>query len=115
MTAARQYSIKQNSIVDLIKYAQETDSLYQPPDELWALYEKAQQQEMLPSELDRLSDLVRQHVNLQVYTTQHAAAWLGMHWRSVQDAIYTKRIQSHRPGHDRVILHDELVRFNQER
>jgi hypothetical protein len=112
---ADRYSVKQNALVNLIGYAKDTNSITDAPDDLWTLYEKAQHQEMLPSELDRLRDLVQEHVNLHVYTTQHAAAWVGVHWRTIQDAIYTGRIQSHLPGHDRVILHDELVRFNQER
>lgn len=66
-------------------------------------------------ELTRLTSLTQEFVRLPVYTTEMAAAWLGVGIDALRQAIWKSdppTLRTFKMGHDRLIEHGELVRFS---
>jgi hypothetical protein len=68
------------------------------------------------SELGELVKGIQAFVRLPVYTTELAAAWLGVGIDTIRDAIWrSQTLPTMKPGHDVLITHGELVRFRDTR
>jgi hypothetical protein len=112
---------RQNMAATLIQYAAGVRGIdYKAltddeQDELLSLAQGAADQILETDDLIRLTVLIQKAVRLQVYTVQQAAAWLGLSTNAVSAAHRESRLNAMKPGHDLVIPHDELERFNRER
>ena len=63
-------------------------------------------------ELTVLVKGIQAFVRLPVYTTEQAAAWLGVGIDSVRDAVWReKTLRSMKPGHDRLVCHGWLAEY----
>ena len=67
---------------------------------------------LIRSDLEALVREVQAFFKQPVYTTDQAAAWLGVGIDSVRDAVFRdKTLRSMKPGHDRLITHGWLVEY----
>ena len=79
------------------------------------LADEATERQLDNAELAELTRLVQQVIELPMYSTRQAAAWLGMSYSGVQYAIYQNKLHALQPGRDLVFLHQELERYAAER
>jgi len=67
---------------------------------------------LIRSDLETLVRGIQAFVRLPVYTTDQAAAWLGVGIDTVRDAVWRSgELKSMKPGHDRLITHASLVAY----
>ena len=78
-------------------------------------YEPLGQRETMPEELADMTRLCQEVVKLPIYTVAHAAAWLGLSKRGVVEAYRAGRLPFIKPGREVLFLHEDLVKFAQER
>lgn len=100
----------------LIQYAAGVEAIKpeaQEDDEFFRLVTEIFQAESNGGEADmktliELTLLVQRYVELPVYTLRQAAAWLGLSYEAVRDAVYADRIKAIKPGHDLLVLHAQV-------
>jgi excisionase family DNA binding protein len=94
---------------EFITYAKKHAILFQP--KFNTLYDNDVPEE----DLVEFTRLCQQEIELRVYSVPYAAAWLGLSKRGVVEAYRTKRLPFIRPGREVLFLHEDLVKFAQER
>jgi len=122
MVKVRNLEKQQAALVRLIRFAEEHDFIpmlnnnFTSPvvDEFVKLFTSGSNGTPLTrQELTRLTTLTQALVSLPAYTTDHAAAWLGVGIDTIRDAVWrNKTLRTMKPGHDVLITHAWLVQFS---
>lgn len=86
-------------------------------DALFALAEAGDNDDLLrqKKQVVALTKLVQKSVRLPVYTTEQAAAWLGVSVRTLYTAKAEGRIGANKPAHDLLFPHEELEKYQKSR
>jgi len=111
---------QQKALVDLLQFAEDHGELMMEPEtqEFLNMMIEAEVRPLSREELARLTTLTQELVALPAYTTSQAAAWLGITLNGVRHAIWQTDpplLKTFKPGHDVLVMHDELVRYAQTR
>jgi len=116
----RNLELLQKNIIDMVAFALENGYVQfdngDDPQPLVDNFTNGCSGTLNRSELEDLLETVQQFVRLPVYTSEHAAAWLGVGIDTMRDAIWrSNKIKTIKPGHDVLITHAELVKFRDSR
>jgi hypothetical protein len=114
---------QQDSLVRLIEFATEHGFIpmlngdFSSPviDEFVNLFTSSRNGTLLTRQkLGRLTQLTQTLVSLPVYTTEQAAAWLGVGIDRIREDVWKSDpppLKTMKPGHDRLTTHGWLVQY----
>jgi len=110
---------QKDGLLNLIAFAVETDG-FQPQTEeqerkMLDLVERVRADGTNAQDLRSLVLLVQETISLPFLTATQAAAWLGLAYRTIQDAMYQKRLPSVKMGHDRIIMMQDILKYHENR
>ena len=121
MVKVRNTDRLQEKLVELVRVANEWGAIdiewpyeSRTVEDFVNLFTKASQEPLSREELTRFVKGIQAFVRLPVYTTELAAAWLGVGIDTMRTAIWRSdppKLKTQKLGHDVLIEHGELVQF----
>lgn len=115
----RDTELLQENVLDLVRFAIEHRFIApdgaqkdEPISQFVDIFTKGCNGPLTRSELGDLVTGVQAFVRLPVYTTNQAAAWLGVGIDTIREAVWrSEKIKTMKPGHDVLVPHVELVKY----
>lgn len=106
MLRVRDLNKHQESLLDLVYVARDYFGLSK---EFVNEFTKACNGDLTPSDLAAWNEVIRKRVKLPVYSPTLAAAWCGIGIDGIRDGVWKRKdLRAWKPGHDILILHDDL-------
>jgi excisionase family DNA binding protein len=114
MINVKDTELLQENVLDLISFANEHQfiNLDDTANGFVEIFTKGCNGPLTRSELEDLVTGTQSFIQLPVYTTNQAAAWLGVGIDTIREAVWRKKsIWTFKPGHDVLVPHSELVKY----
>jgi len=119
MIRVKDTELLQENVIGLVEFANEhrfidLDGAYESEtvQSFVEIFTKGCQEPLTRRELEDLVTGVQAFIRLPVYTTNQAAAWLGVGIDTIREAVWRQqKIKIMKPGHDVLVPHSELVKY----
>lgn len=109
----RDTTAHQEKLLDLVYHARDYFGL---SSDFVTVFTNACEEGLTDPDLAAWNEEIRRRVKLPVYTTTLAAAWCGVGIDAIRDGLWKiGDLRSWKPGHDKLILHQDLVKWYDSR